>query len=55
MPKYRYRYRYGQILFHDSFGFAEMERGIIKERINLGLFRAKKERKKLGRPLVQGI
>lgn len=40
----------GKFFFTIFWGFAEMEREIIKERINLGLLRAKKEGKKLGRP-----
>ena len=40
----------GKFFFTILSGFAEMEREIIKERINLGLLRAKKEGKKLGRP-----
>jgi DNA invertase Pin-like site-specific DNA recombinase len=32
--------------------FAEFERAIIRERINAGLARARKEGKKLGRPRV---
>jgi len=41
----------GKFFFTILSGFAEMERGIITERINLGLTRAKKEGKKLGRPV----
>lgn len=40
----------GKFFFTILSGFAEMERGIITERINLGLTRARKEGKKLGRP-----
>jgi putative DNA-invertase from lambdoid prophage Rac len=40
----------GKFFFTILSGFAEMEREIITERINLGLTRAKKEGKKLGRP-----
>ena len=41
----------GKFFFTILSGFAEMEREIITERINLGLTRAKKEGKKLGRPV----
>jgi DNA invertase Pin-like site-specific DNA recombinase len=40
----------GKFFFTILSGFAEMEREIITERINLGLTRAKKEGRKLGRP-----
>jgi len=40
----------GKFFFTILSGFAEMERGIITERINLGLARVKKQGKKLGRP-----
>ncbi len=40
----------GKFFFTILSGFAEMEREIIKERINLGLKRAKNEGKILGRP-----
>ena len=41
----------GKFFFTILSGFAEMEREIITERINLGLSRVKKEGKKLGRPV----
>jgi DNA invertase Pin-like site-specific DNA recombinase len=40
----------GRLTFHIFSAFAEFEREIIKERTLLGLERAKKEGKKLGRP-----
>ena len=40
----------GKFFFTILSGFAEMEREIITERINLGLARVKKQGKKLGRP-----
>ncbi len=41
----------GKFFFTILSGFAEMEREIITERINLGLSRVKREGKKLGRPV----
>ena len=40
----------GKFFFTILSGFAEMEREIITERINLGLARVRKQGKKLGRP-----
>lgn len=40
----------GKLFFSIVGAFAEFERGLIQERINAGLTRAKKEGKKLGRP-----
>jgi DNA invertase Pin-like site-specific DNA recombinase len=40
----------GKFFFTILSGFGEMEREIIKERINLGLARAKKQGRRLGRP-----
>jgi DNA invertase Pin-like site-specific DNA recombinase len=41
----------GKLTFHIFSAFAEFEREIIRERTLLGLERAKKEGKKLGRPM----
>lgn len=40
----------GKLIFHIFGAIAEFERGIIRERINIGLNRARKQGKKLGRP-----
>ena len=44
----------GKFFFTILAGFAEMEREMIVERINLGLQRARKEGKTLGRPVGAG-
>lgn len=40
----------GKLIFHIFGAIAEFERGIIRERINSGLDRARRQGKKLGRP-----
>jgi DNA invertase Pin-like site-specific DNA recombinase len=40
----------GKLIFHIFGAIAEFERGIIRDRIMIGLDRAKREGKKLGRP-----
>ncbi len=40
----------GKLIFHIFGAIAEFERGIIRQRINMGLERARKQGKKLGRP-----
>lgn len=42
----------GRSLFGMMAVFAEFERAMIQERVNLGLARAKAEGKKLGRPTI---
>jgi len=45
----------GKMVFHVSAAFAELERGMIRERVNAGLDRARKQGKRLGRPPVAPI
>ena len=44
----------GKAMFQKCGVFAEFERAIIQERVKTGLARAKAQRKKLGRPKVNG-
>ena len=45
----------GKMVFHVSAAFSELERGMIRERVNAGLDRARKQGKRLGRPPVPPI
>src|SRR5438132_2256583 len=41
---------FGEAMFHITTAFAQLERGIIRERVKAGIARAKKQGKRLGRP-----
>ena len=45
----------GKMMFHLCSVFAEYERELIRERVNLGLDRARKQGKRLGRPKIPPI
>lgn len=44
---------FGEFMFHMTVAWAELERGIISERVQAGVRRAKQEGKRLGRPTVE--
>ena len=43
---------FGEFMFHMTVAWAELERGIISERVQAGVRRARREGKRLGRPTV---
>jgi DNA invertase Pin-like site-specific DNA recombinase len=45
----------GRAMFQMMGVFAEFERGMIRERVNAGLSRARAEGKRLGRPKTEGV
>ncbi len=43
---------FGEALFHITCAYAQLERGILRERVRAGMERARKQGKSLGRPRV---
>ncbi len=43
---------FGEVLFHITVAYAQLERSLIVERVKAGMIRAKKQGKRIGRPLV---
>ncbi|MBM3943363.1 MAG: recombinase family protein [SAR202 cluster bacterium] len=43
---------FGEALFHITIAYAQLERGILRERVKAGMERARKEGKQIGRPSV---
>lgn len=44
---------FGEALYYITVAYAQLERGIIRERVKAGMERAKREGKSLGRPKVE--